>query len=57
MPPEDSISEAALAAHDLACAAGHDGYIDPDSGLFVMTENYHLNRGNCCTSDCRHCPY
>jgi len=23
----------------------------------VFTEAYHLKRGYCCNSDCRHCPY
>jgi hypothetical protein len=23
----------------------------------VFTEAYHLRRGYCCHSDCRHCPY
>jgi hypothetical protein len=33
----------------------------PDSyfecGLLVYTAAYHLNRGYCCGSGCRHCPY
>ena len=33
------------------------GYIDPDSGLFVMTEQTLRNRGKCCGNGCRHCPY
>ncbi|MEM7092934.1 MAG: DUF5522 domain-containing protein [Actinomycetota bacterium] len=44
-------------AHDTAVAAGQDGYFDPTSGLFVMTERYLLHRGTCCGSGCRHCPY
>ncbi len=35
---------------------GEDYYIDP-SGLYVFTEKYHLKRGRCCKSACRHCPY
>lgn len=23
----------------------------------VFTKEYHLNRGHCCGSGCRHCPY
>ncbi|MEO6982462.1 MAG: DUF5522 domain-containing protein [Edaphobacter sp.] len=23
----------------------------------VFTAAYHLKRGSCCNSDCRHCPY
>lgn len=33
-----------------------DFYFDPD-GLMVFTAEYHLRRGYCCRSDCRHCPY
>jgi len=28
-----------------------------EKGNMVMTEKYHLERGNCCKSGCRHCPY
>ena len=28
-----------------------------ENGKMVMTEDYHLNRGYCCKSGCRHCPY
>ena len=31
-------------------------YTDPD-GFIVFTEKYHLKRGYCCESGCRHCPY
>ena len=33
-----------------------DFYFEP-SGLMVFTEVYHLKRGYCCESQCRHCPY
>lgn len=32
-----------------------DYYIE--KGLFVFTSAYHLKRGYCCESGCRHCPY
>ncbi len=35
---------------------GDDYYIN-ENGLFVFTEAYHLRRGYCCRSGCRHCPY
>lgn len=44
-------------AHALANDAGQDGYIDPATGLFVMTQGYLERRGTCCSSRCRHCPY
>jgi hypothetical protein len=34
---------------------GVDYYID--GGKFVFTSTYHLKRGHCCNSKCRHCPY
>ena len=34
---------------------GIDYYIE--KGLFVFTPAYHLKRGHCCESNCRHCPY
>lgn len=34
---------------------GEDYYID--KGNWVFTEKYHLKRGYCCGSGCRHCPY
>jgi hypothetical protein len=46
-----------LARHRAAVAAGDAGYDDPVSGLFVFTAAYHLERGSCCESGCRHCPY
>ena len=32
-----------------------DHYYEKD--LIVFTEKYHLKRGYCCESKCRHCPY
>mgnify|MGYP001223245321 CR=1 FL=1 len=26
-------------------------------GAMVMTEDYHIRRGSCCGSGCKHCPY
>ena len=34
---------------------GVDYYVD--RGMFVFTAAYHLKRGHCCESGCRHCPY
>jgi len=31
-------------------------YFD-ESGLMVMTESYHLDRGFCCGNGCKHCPF
>ena len=34
-----------------------DYCIDDKTGFLVFTETYHLKRGYCCGSGCRHCPY
>ncbi|HUK92228.1 MAG TPA: DUF5522 domain-containing protein [Blastocatellia bacterium] len=34
---------------------GPDYYIE--GGLMVFTARYHLRRGYCCQSGCRHCPF
>jgi hypothetical protein len=31
-------------------------YMSPE-GYIVFTEKYHLKRGYCCKSGCKHCPY
>ncbi|MFN4079956.1 MAG: DUF5522 domain-containing protein [Saprospiraceae bacterium] len=36
-------------------APGEDYYME--SGYMVFTERYHLKRGFCCGSGCRHCPW
>ena len=33
-----------------------DYYIN-EQGYKVFTEKYHLKRGYCCKSGCKHCPY
>jgi hypothetical protein len=34
---------------------GEDYYYD--GPYLVFTAHYHLKRGTCCNSGCRHCPY
>ena len=46
-----------LAAHAEALGAEVDTYVDPGSGLTVLTAGYLARRGYCCGSGCRHCPY
>ncbi|MGA8297779.1 MAG: DUF5522 domain-containing protein [Acidimicrobiales bacterium] len=46
-----------LDAHSAALEQGADGYIDPSSGLFVLSARYLAARGYCCEQGCRHCPY
>ncbi|MBY0470218.1 hypothetical protein K2X30_03555 [bacterium] len=43
--------------HAEACERGEETYVDPETGYVVFTRLAHLNRGHCCESGCRHCPY
>jgi Family of unknown function (DUF5522) len=49
--------EQAIRAHDEALSLGRDTYIDPTTGFVVLTAAYLAQRGYCCGSGCRHCPY
>ncbi len=55
--PSDPSYDACLVAHEAAQERGEMGYMDPTTGLFVMTARYHADRGHCCDRGCRHCPY
>ncbi|XP_015272441.1 PREDICTED: uncharacterized protein C1orf53 homolog [Gekko japonicus] len=46
-----------VALHEEACAAGQKNYVDPVTSYLVLTKVAHLERGHCCGSSCRHCPY
>ena len=46
-----------LERHAAALAAGHPYYLDPATGLEVMTAQFLWDRGTCCDAGCRHCPY
>lgn len=35
---------------------GEDYYYN-EQGYIVLTEKYHLQKGDCCGNGCRHCPY
>ncbi len=49
--------EGCLCPGCLAEEAGHRTYIDPASGYTVFTALALAERGECCGSGCRHCPY
>lgn len=57
LPPGTPGRDAALAAHQRAVERGDPGYLDPVTGLSVMTAQYLWERNRCCDSGCRHCPY
>ena len=43
--------------HQQANDKQQDHYVDPQTGYRVFTEYGLLQRGTCCGSGCRHCPY
>lgn len=57
LPAEHPLRDRILAAHRAAVDAGEPGYLDPGTGLFVLTATELAARGTCCDSGCRHCPY
>ncbi|MFV2011708.1 MULTISPECIES: DUF5522 domain-containing protein [unclassified Micromonospora] len=57
LPADHPHRAAVLAAHAAALDAGEAGYLDPGTGLFVLTAAFLAHRGTCCGQGCRHCPY
>jgi hypothetical protein len=55
--PKMSLKPEAQRAHDTAERRNQTGYMDPHTGLLVLTASYLLERGHCCGAGCRHCPY
>lgn len=43
--------------HQEAVARKDFWYIDPETGKKVLTAYFLCERGYCCSSFCRHCPY
>ena len=54
-PPPKSNASREDAAPTAPLVAGVDYYVE--RGCLVFTREYHLKRGYCCNSGCRHCPY
>ncbi|HEY5652677.1 MAG TPA: DUF5522 domain-containing protein [Acidimicrobiia bacterium] len=46
-----------LLAHRRALSVGEPLYPDPITGLWVMTAEGLWERGSCCETGCRHCPW
>ena len=57
LPPDAPGYQGIIDAHDAALRAGADTYLDPATGLTVLTAGSLARRGHCCGSGCRHCPY
>lgn len=52
---EENRERAAGPSAPAAPGAEPDYYFE--NGCLVFTAAYHLRRGSCCESGCRHCPY
>ena len=46
-----------MARHAAAVREGALSYRDPVTGFTVFTARFLADRGYCCDSGCRHCPY
>jgi hypothetical protein len=46
-----------ITSNQSAQASGEQDYYYSPEGFIVFTEKYHLKRGYCCQSGCKHCPY
>ncbi|WP_376771121.1 DUF5522 domain-containing protein [Rhizomonospora bruguierae] len=57
LAPDHPHREGILSAHAEALATDRPGYLDPETGLFVLTAGFLARRGTCCGRGCRHCPY
>ena len=57
LSPDNPAYAEIIRAHTEALRAGADTYVDPRSGLTVLTAGFLARRGSCCESGCRHCPY
>ena len=57
LDPDHPRRQEILDAHRVALDHADAGYLDPDTGLFVLTAAALLQRGDCCEQGCRHCPF
>jgi hypothetical protein len=54
LEPEAQVEAKPIAAEPIALEPGDFYFEGPN---MVFTAQYHLRRGYCCGSGCRHCPY
>ena len=57
LPPSPRHRDTILRAHEEAVDRHSSTYRDPISGLSVFTAQFLADRGYCCRSGCRHCPF
>lgn len=57
LSPDHPQYEEIMALHGAAVRRGQSLYRDPETDLYVMTAVHLWERGYCCYSGCRHCPW
>jgi Family of unknown function (DUF5522) len=57
LSPGDARFDEIMSRHADAVSNGEPCYTDPATGLSVFTAAFLAERGSCCESACRHCPY
>ena len=57
LPADAPRREEVVRAHEQALSAGDSMYVDPVTGLSVLSARFLADRGWCCGRGCRHCPY
>ena len=57
LAPDAPRRDEILRRHDEALDDGRPSYVDPATGYHVFTADHLAERGSCCESGCRHCPY
>ena len=43
--------------NNIQVLSDEDNFYYSKEGLIIFTEKYHLDRGYCCESKCKHCTY
>ena len=51
------LSQQIITLHQAALEKGQATYVDPETGYTVFTSVALQDRGYCCGSMCRHCPF
>lgn len=57
LSPHDPRFASITERHAAAVSGGAPCYVDPATGLSVFTAAFLADRGYCCDSGCRHCPF
>ena len=54
---DDKTKQEGIATEPLRVSSQEEPMYYMENGLMVFTRAFHLKRGYCCQSGCRHCPW